>query len=257
MIQVNDVELSIQQKTILKDISFHAGKGEMIGLIGPNGSGKTTLLRIIANLLKPSTGFVFIDDFDANTYRKKNFARKLCYVPQDTKIDFDFKAKDIVMMGRHVHKPRFQSDNRKDLETIQAYMEMTYTWNLADQSVLSLSGGQRQLVLISKALAQETPIMLLDEPVSALDIYYQLHILSLLKHLSRKGKTIIVVLHDLNLASRFCDQMLLLKQGEVKAYGNAQHVLTNKNIKETYNVQAKIRTDDVTSSITVTALKDS
>lgn len=254
VIQVKGLNLSIRQKTILQDIHFQVFEGDFIGLIGPNGSGKSSLLKSIASIQKSTNGTIDILGKEIKRYKQKQLARQLCYVPQDTKIDFDFKAKEIVLMGRHVHKTRFQADTHEDLLKVQTSMEQTNTWHLAGQSILSLSGGQRQLVLIAKALVQEAPILLLDEPISALDIYYQLHILSKLRQLSQEGKTVIVVLHDLNLASRFCNKLLLLEKGRIKTYGTASQVLTEENLRQTYNVKSVIRDDDVTSSLSVTAL---
>ncbi|HLR75428.1 MAG TPA: ABC transporter ATP-binding protein [Virgibacillus sp.] len=251
-VQVKDVDVVIDRHKILKDIQFSVEQGSFLGLIGPNGSGKSTLLKSIATLLPIETGNIAIAGLDQDAYTQKDLAKQISYVPQETVIGFDFTARDVVAMGRHVHSSFFQGETEVDIQKIEWAMEQTQTSHLADQSVLSLSTGQRQLIIIAKALAQDTPIILLDEPISALDIYYQLHILSLLKRLCDQGKTIIVVLHDLNLASRFCDQLLLLSEGMVQKHGHPEEVLTTQLLKKIYHVQATIRTDHLLDSVTIT-----
>lgn len=254
VIEVDHLQVSIEQKSILHQINLVVKQGDVIGLIGPNGSGKSTLLKTIANLQKITSGKILVDNQDIRTYRQKELAKKLSYVPQDTSIDFDFKAKEIVWMGRHIHSSRFQTTMEDDFLSVKNAMIQTNTWHLAERSILSLSGGQRQLVLIAKSLAQETPILLLDEPISALDIYFQLHVLTMLQCVAYQGKTIIVVLHDLNLASRYCTKLLLLEKGEVKKFGNSDTVLKESILKQTYHVNTQVRLDEVTNSITVTPL---
>lgn len=253
MIKINDLSVSLNDKNILKSIDILIKPGEYFGLIGPNGSGKTTLLKTIAQLISFDQGTIQITGNDQSTYNHKEMAQQLSYVPQDTHIDFDFNVKDIVAMGRHAHGGLF-SRNEDDEEIIKEAMVATNTWRFANASILNLSGGQRQLVFIAKALAQDTPIILLDEPISALDVYYQMHILKLLEGLTEQGKTVVTVLHDLNLAARFCRKILLLKEGEVEAYGDSEEVLTKRTLKETYNINAKVRQDKLIQALNVTPL---
>jgi len=253
MIKVNNISVSLNEKSILKDISLSVKPGEYFGLIGPNGSGKTTLLKTIAQLIAKEKGEIEISGRPQQSYKHKEMARYLSYVPQDTYIDFDFNAKDIVSMGRHAHGGFF-NNNDEDEEIIKEAMIATNTWRFAEKSILNLSGGQRQLVFIAKALAQDTPLILLDEPISALDIYYQMHILKLLENLTEQGKTVITVLHDLNLAARFCEKIMLLKEGEIEAYGACEDVLTKSTLKETYHIHAKVREDKLIKAINITPL---
>lgn len=254
VMEVEDLHVSIQQKSILQRIQFSVQQGEIIGLIGPNGSGKSTLLKTIATLHHITNGTIRIFGQDIQSYRQKELAKLLSYVPQDTFIDFDFKAKEVVYMGRHVHRSRFETRMEEDFFAMKNAMMQTNTWHLAESSILRLSGGQRQLVLLAKALAQDTPLIILDEPISALDIYFQLQVLSLLKRLGDKGKTIMMVLHDLNLAARYCTKLLLLKKGEVKLFGSPEEVLQEDILQQTYGVHTKVRKDHVTNSMTVTPL---
>lgn len=254
MIQVENLGVRIQQKEILRGITLQIEKGECIGLIGPNGSGKSTLLKSIANLQKVSSGEVLIERKNLQAFKPKQLAEIVSYVPQDTTIDFDFTATDIVKMGRHVYSSRFAPDQSNDVREAERAMQMTGVLHLKDRSVLSLSGGQRQLVFIAKALAQNTPILLLDEPISALDIRFQLSILSMLKQLANEGKTIIVVLHDLNLAARYCSKLLLLSEGEMKRFGMPEQVLSQPIVDATYGVSTDIRMNAIIDAVSVTAL---
>ena len=176
MIKVSDLSVSLGEKEILKSINITVERGDFFGLIGPNGSGKTTLLKTIAQLIPFEQGEIKVAGKDQASYKYKEMARLLSYVPQDTYIDFNFNVKDIVAMGRHAHGT-FLNRRETDEDVVKEAMIATNTWRFAEESILNLSGGQRQLVIIAKALAQDTPLILLDEPISALDVYYQMHIL--------------------------------------------------------------------------------
>lgn len=251
-VQIKNLDVTIDNHHILHDISFSVQQGCFLGLIGPNGSGKSTLLKSIASLVPTQNGEITINNKSQSSYTQKELAKQMSYVPQETVIAFDFTARDVVSMGRHVYSSVFSRESEADTQMVERAMQLTKTMHLVDKPVLSLSGGQRQLIMIAKALAQDTPIILLDEPISALDIYYQLHILSLLKQLCENGKTIIIVLHDLNLATRFCDQLLLLNEGKIEQYGCSEEVLTEPLLKKTYNIKASIRLDQLIDSITIT-----
>lgn len=253
MIEITDLSVSLGDKSILKNMDIGIKAGEYFGLIGPNGSGKTTLLKTIAKLIEPTSGEINITGQNQKLYKRKALARQLSYVPQDTLIDFNFNVQDIVAMGRHAHGS-FLNKNESDGEIVEQAMKKTDTWRFREHSILSLSGGQRQLVFIAKALAQDTPIILLDEPIAALDIFYQMHILKLLGTLTAAGKTVVIVLHDLNLAARFCDTLVLLKEGEIEASGSDTDVLTKEILKETYDINTKVREDALIQALNVTPL---
>ena len=251
-IQLKGVDVCIDHQNILHQIDFAVEQGLLLGLIGPNGSGKSTLLKTIATLLPTKDGKIMIHHKDQLSYTQKDIAKQISYVPQETVIGFNFKARDVVAMGRHVYGSFLKSETLEDIEKVKWAMKQTKTLHLSEKSILNLSSGQRQLIMISKALAQDTPIILLDEPISALDIYYQLHILSLLKRLCEQGKTMIIVLHDLNLAARFCDKLLLLSEGKVQKYGFPDEVLTEPILKEVYHIETSIRQDHLVDSLTIT-----
>lgn len=241
-------------KRILHGVDLAARDGEFVGLLGPNGAGKSTLLRVLAGLVKPSMGTVTIDGDDLTAMRPIDVARKVAYVPQDTHVAFDFSVWEIVLMGRHPHLPRFAVEGKRDHEIAALAMEQVGVRHLGDRSITSLSGGERQMVFIAKALAQQPQILLLDEPVSALDIRHQLHVLSLVRSYTEKGATAIAVLHDLNLAARFCHRLYLMAEGAVTAQGPPDAVYTEEALARSYRVRAAVRYDPLVQSTTVTAL---
>lgn len=248
---LNNVRVSIQKRQILHDINCTFPEGKMIGIIGPNGSGKSTLLKTIAQIVPNDVGSIHLNDENIHTLSQKQVAHYISYVPQETAAQIDFTVEQIVQMGRHVHRPLFTRISEQDKQIVQQAMKQANCLHLANHSVLQLSGGQQQLTMIAKALAQNTPILLLDEPIASLDIYYQLHILHMLQQLRADGKTIIIVLHDLNLAARFCDQLLLLHDGNVKKFDTVENVLTPKALMSAYNVQSKVFWNDNTNSLEV------
>lgn len=248
------VSLKLGNREILKAVSLEASSGQFIGLIGPNGSGKSTWLRALGGLLSYEKGSIEIDGQILKKYSTNQLARIIGYVPQDTTLGFDFRVRDIVLMGRHAHIPRFGIEGPEDYERVEEAMRRTAISYLADRSVMNLSGGQRQMVFIAKALTQEPSILLLDEPISALDINRQLQVLELVRSLVDEGMIAIAALHDLNLAARFCDRLVLLKDGQVLASGKPEDVLTVDTIKESYRVKSAVRYDTMIHSQTITAL---
>lgn len=251
----DSISVRIGEKEILEKVSLTANQGDLIGLIGPNGSGKSTLLRSMANLLPYKHGSIRLNERELQTYTMTELAKLIGYVPQDTTLDFDFLVKDIVLMGRHAYIPRFGVESDYDYEIVEQAMHRTNIAHLADRSVMQLSGGQRQMVFIAKALAQQSSILLLDEPTSALDIYRELHVFEVMKQLTKEGITVITAIHDLNLASRFCDEIVLLTNGEVHASGRPKDVFTEQMMKDSYYVQAAIRFDSMIQADYVTAVR--
>lgn len=254
-LSVRNLWVHLDGHPILKSISFEARSGEFIGLIGPNGSGKSTMLRTLSGLLPFQQGDVYINQLELSTFSPKKLARLIGYVPQDTTLGFDFTVRDIVLMGRHVHIPRFGLESRCDYKLVDEAMSRTSITNLADRFVTQLSGGQRQMAFIAKALAQQPGILLFDEPVSALDINRQLQVLELIRALADEGILAVAALHDLNLAARFCDRLLLLQNGELTACGSPDEVLNAETLLSSYQVAATVRHDDAVDAATVTALR--
>lgn len=241
-------------KRILDGVTVGARAGEFVGVVGPNGAGKSTLLRMLASLLQPQAGVVFIDGRDTRRQSPRDVARFVASVPQDTSIDFSFTAREIVAMGRHPHLGRFGAAGERDAAAVTDAVGQTGIEVFADRRVTSLSGGERQLVFIAKALAQEPRVLLLDEPVAALDIRHQLDVLLLVHRQVARGLSAVAVLHDLNLAARFCHRLVLLAEGQVVAMGTPSVVMTDAALGAAYRVRTIVRTDPDTGALNVTAL---
>ena len=224
--------------------------------MGPNGSGKTTLLKVINGILKPKVGTVFLSNRNIFEMGEKERAKILASVPQDTYVNFDFTVWDIVMMGRFPYLNRFQWEREEDEKVVEYCMKLTNVLHLSERSIREISGGERQRVIIARALAQEPKVLLLDEPTSNLDISYQIEIMDLLRRLSReKGIIIICAIHNLNLAARYCDRVVLLNKGRIVAMGPPEKVLTKDNIKRVYGIDVWISRHPITGTLYIVPLK--
>ncbi len=246
-LKIFDVECSYGATKVLDGLSFTIERGSFTGILGPNGSGKSTLMRCISRVLKPSKGAVLLDEENLFGLDLKDVARKMAVVTQETAVDFSFTVAEVVMMGRSPYLGRFQSEGEKDFEIARKVMELTNTLILADRSITTLSGGERQRVIIAKALAQDTEIILLDEPTSHLDINHQVEILGLLRRLNREnGLTVVTVFHDLNLASQYCDSVILMRDGRIFTIGRPDESLTAANIKDVFGASVLVGKHPVT-----------
>jgi iron complex transport system ATP-binding protein len=249
---IGGVDVSYGSVDILKDVNFSVESGQFLGILGPNGSGKTTLLKSISRVLKPKRGSILVGDKDIYEMKSVDVAKQLAVVPQETPMTFDFTALEVVLMGRNPHMTRFKMEGKNDLEIAKHAMEITRTWEFADRSVTELSGGERQRVIIARALTQEPQILLLDEPTTHLDISNQLEIMDLIKHLCETRKLLIVaVFHDFNLAARYCDSIILLKDGKIVALGKADDTLTSKNVKKVFSVDTIVKKHPITGQLHV------
>lgn len=226
---------------VLANATFSISQGDMLGIVGPNGSGKSTLLRTMSRVLPPRCGSVILQEEDIYKLPAREVARQVAYVSQETALDFPFTVAEVVMMGRIPHLKRFQKEGAKDREIVSRALELTGTTHLAERPVTELSGGERQRVLISRALAQEPRVLFLDEPTSFLDINYQIEILELLTHLRHERElTVVMSIHDLNLASQFCSSLLVLKGGSIFAAGPPDQVITAELIYEVYGCSVRV-----------------
>ena len=251
-LSIDGVDCSYGSIDVVKDVSFNVKKGEFLGILGPNGSGKTTLLKSISRVLKPKKGTILISDKDIYEMKSVDVAKQLAVVPQETPVSFDFSALEVVLMGRNPHMPRFKIESKEDFEIAKASMELTRTWEFADRPVTELSGGERQRVIIARALTQEPQILLLDEPTTHLDISNQLEIMDLIKHLCiTRSLLIVAVFHDFNLAARYCDSIILLKDGKIVAVGNAEETLTSENVKKVFSVDTIVKKHPITGQLHV------
>jgi iron complex transport system ATP-binding protein len=255
LLSVDGVECRYGSVKILENVNFTANEGDFVGIIGPNGSGKTTLLKSISRTLKPYTGTILLDKTDVYSIKSVDLAKQMAIVPQESNIGFSFTALDIVLMGRNPHMKRFQMESESDLNIVRKAMNRTNTWHLADRPINELSGGEKQRVVIARALAQEPKVLLLDEPLTHLDMINQLEIMDLVKELCIKERLIVLaVIHDLNLAARYCSSLLLLKGAKIFAAGPVENVLTSENIKAVFRVDAIVKKSLVTNSLFVIPL---
>jgi iron complex transport system ATP-binding protein len=250
LLRAADIHFAYRTGTpVLRGVSVEVQPGTLTGILGPNGSGKSTLLRILAGILRPSRGTVAIDQVDLDRVGRKAIARRIAMVPQETHLAFDYTVLEVVLMGRYAHLAAFQIEGPADLEIARAALSATGTLTLADRPFATLSGGEKQRVIIAGALAQiattapaEHALLLLDEPTTALDLGYVLETADLLRRLQdERPLGIVICTHDLNFAATLCDSLVLLEEGVVRATGATRDVLTPENIRAVYDVDAEVR----------------
>lgn len=245
LFSLEDCSFGYADSPVLENIGMRLAPGRFYGLLGPNGSGKTTLLDLLSAAATPQRGRVLFRGLEVGVYGKAELARNLALVPQDLHIGFDFPVFEVVMMGRHPFIPRFSPPSPADVELVrQALAEMDIA-ALQDRSVLQLSGGERQRVLVARALAQNTPVLLLDEPTASLDIRHTLDIMKILRQrVTAAGITVIATIHDLDLASAFCDELIVLHGRTVYRQGPVAAVMTGDMIREVFTAEARVSHDD-------------
>ena len=251
-LEVNDLTLAYGKNTVIDTMSFSVNKGEMLGLIGPNGSGKSTLIKAVSHVIIPRSGRVILDGKDISTIHRSELARLLSVVPQTPILPSSFSAFEIVLMGRNPHLGLLRYESENDMDITYRAMERTATLPFAERRIGELSGGEIQRIVIARALAQQTEVILLDEPTANLDINHQLEILDLIKSLcTRNHLTVIITLHDLNLAAQYCDRLVLIRTGRVHARGTPEEVITTDNIREVYGTDNCVYTHPVNGRPTV------
>nr|WP_121742986.1 heme ABC transporter ATP-binding protein [Natronorubrum halophilum] len=255
-ISVDNCSLSFGDLSVLENVSLTVEPGEFVGFVGPNGAGKTTLLRAISGALEPAAGTVSIGDSDIHAIPSKASSRLVSVVPQDTTLSFSFPVRDVVEMGRHPHRSRFSAPTRRDQQAVERALERTRTNDLADRPIDEVSGGQRQRVVLARAIAQETPALLLDEPTGSLDINHQVETLELVRELVEEGRTVCAAIHDLDLAARYCDRLVMLADGEIYRSGPPGDVLTGDSLAAVFDATATVTPNPITGTETVTALSD-
>ena len=239
----------------IDDVSMSVSRGSVVGLIGPNGSGKTTLVRLLNGTLAPSQGSVSLDGVPLSAFSRRDLARRVAVVPQETQVTFDFTALEIVLMGRYAHLGAFALEGPEDMAVAQRALASTGTEALASRQFATLSGGEKQRVVVAGALAQSSDILLLDEPTTALDLGFQFEMAALLARLNRDhGTTMVVSTHDLNFAAMVCTELVLMKSGRVLATGRTKDVLTASNIRQLYGVDADVSFHPRAGHLTVVPL---
>lgn len=246
ILEARDITVCYGDKKVLDGFNMSIYKGEFVGILGPNGTGKSTLIKAITDLVDISSGEIFIEDINNKKLSKRERAKRIAVVPQEFSIDFDFTTFDIVMMGRNPHVDRRNKSDNNDYEIVKEAMKLTNTWEFRDRYFNQLSGGERQRVIVARAIAQQTNIILLDEPTSHLDIHHQLEIMELIHMLKTKRNiTVVAVLHDVNMAARFSDRIILLNEGQVLVEGSPDEVVSEKYLSKLYHMEMIIRENKV------------
>lgn len=234
MLEARAVSYRIGQALLLDRVSLTLERGEVLALVGPNGAGKSTLLRLMSGDIRPSDGQIFLDGASLDSYKAKMLALRRAVLPQQTVLQFAFSARDVVMMGRSPHLAFAAAERDEDHAVVDRSMEQTDTLGLAERVYPSLSGGEQQRVSLARILAQETPILLLDEPTASLDVHHQELVMEVARALAGSGAAVLAVLHDLNLAAAAADRVALLKQGRLAALGPPWQVLTESLLSDVF-----------------------
>jgi iron complex transport system ATP-binding protein len=242
-IQTHDLGFSYDKRCVLERISLSIDKGEMVAILGPNGSGKTTLLKILSAVLI-GKGEVNLNQKDIRTYKRRELSRLFAVVSQESSVSFPFTVAEVVLMGRASFHSPLAFEDKNDLDVARKSMELTDTLAFSDRYLHELSGGEKQRVMIARALAQEPEILLLDEPSAFLDLKHQVHILDLMRQLNREqGLTIVAAFHDLNLAALYFNRLVMLRDGKIYRDGSPENIITEETIYEVYGIRVRVQQD--------------
>lgn len=256
-VAVDGLSVSFGDIDAVRDISLTVERGELVGLVGPNGAGKTTVLRAIKGTVTPDTGTVRLAGDHVSELSAAEAGRRVASVPQSTDLSFDFQVRHVIEMGRTPHIGRFSGHDADDATAVHEAMVAAGVERFADRSIRSVSGGERQRVLLARALAQETPVLLLDEPTASLDVNHAATTAELVRGLVDDGRAALAAIHDLELAARYCDRLVLIAGGRVRAIGSPKTVLTRETLRETFDAETFVGSNPVTGSPTVTAFSRS
>jgi len=256
VISIEDVRVELGDEPVLDEIDLSVEAGRFVGLVGPNGAGKTTLLRTVNGLLTPTAGRVTVDGDGVMELSARELGRRVATVPQITDLSFDFTVRQVVELGRHAHRPRFGGVD-PDPGAIDRALRRTATDDLAARLITAVSGGERQRVLLARALAQAAPVLLLDEPTASLDVHHQVRTLGLVRDLVESDdRTVVAAIHDLDLAARFCDELILLADGRIRTSGPPASVLTEDHLAAAFGGRVAVGRDPATGTPSVTVFED-
>ncbi len=245
------VSVSLAGTDIVKDISLKVNNNQFVGIIGPNGCGKSTLLKSIYKVIKPQKGSVFLDNKDVIRSSARVVSKNMGVVGQFNDLSFDFTVQEMVMMGRTPHKKLMESDNTQDYKIVADALARVNLTQYADRSYLTLSGGEKQRVILARAIAQEPQFLVLDEPTNHLDIKYQLQILSIVKSLNIG---VLAALHDLPMAAAYCDSLYVIKEGSIIASGSPTAILSKELIRQVYEIDCELYTNPITGDLSIAYL---
>lgn len=250
-LKADNISVSLSGADIVKDISIYVEDGKFVGIIGPNGCGKSTLLKSIYKVIKPQKGVVHLGDKDVLKSAPRTISKEMGVVGQFNELSFDFTVHEMVMMGRTPHKHLMESDNAEDYKIVRDALERVNLTAYSDRSYLTLSGGEKQRVILARAIAQKPKLLILDEPTNHLDIKYQLQILSVVKSLNIG---VLAALHDLPMASVYCDILYVIKDGKMMASGSPKEILTRELIRQVYEINCEIYTNPITGDLAIAYL---
>lgn len=247
-LKATDVVVRLSRKDIVKQASLQVKGRQFVGLLGPNGSGKTTLLKSVYRVLKPASGIITLDDTDITRLSHRESAKRMGVVSQFTNMSFDFSVEEVVLMGRAPHKKALSRDTAEDFQIVEDSLRRVNMLEFRDRSFLTLSGGEKQRILLARTLAQQVDMMILDEPTNHLDIKYQIQIMDVVKSLNIG---VLAALHDLNLTLMYCDYVYVMKDGCVVAHGCPEQIITPELIRQVYEVDCDVMRHPKTGKLNV------
>lgn len=247
-LDVRDLSVEINNKKILKGVDLNCKNKDFTGIIGPNGSGKSTLLRTVYKVISPKSGSINLGDIDILKDSYKNIFKYLSVVSQFNNLDFDFSVSEIVLMGRMPHKKLMEKDSIEDLEIVEDSLKKVGLLDYKDRSFLTLSGGEKQRVILARAISQEPEFMILDEPTNHLDIKNQLEMFKTMKDLNI---SVLAALHDISMAAKYCDYLYILKDGKIYAHGTPEEVINKKTIDDVYCVDCEIYKNPISEELEI------
>jgi iron complex transport system ATP-binding protein len=255
LLEASGLELGYGDRTVLRGVDFSLTAGEVVAIVGPNGAGKSTLLHALLGLVPKASGVVTLEGRALETLKRSEIARKVAFVAQDTRMDFAFTVRELVAMGRTPHLGRFQPERAVDTAAVDHALDVTETRPFENRIASELSGGERQRVHLARAIAQTTDILLLDEPTASLDLEHQLEVLDLIRRLAASGKAAAVALHDLSLAARVADRVVVVADGRIVASGPPDLVITDELLANWFHVRGRVHRDPTSGVVVVVPIE--
>jgi len=257
MLVIENLHFDYNGLNILNGINIKAHRGDLIGIVGPNGSGKTTLFKLISGVLKPTSGKIIACETNMSAINPKEKARLVSVVPQNSTLPPNYTVRDLVLMSRNPHLKLLQQESRLDLEIAEHSMALTEIDHLSERRIGTLSGGERQRAMLAMALTQQTPVLLMDEPTANLDLIHQTHVMNLVSKIQKdEGRTILIAIHDLTLASQYCNRLIMLANGKDYATGTPEDVLTSDNIFTAYGAKVLVLSHPNNYGFIITPISD-